>query len=333
MFVASLERPVAWRRRSVAIGVLVAIAGFFGGGGLHTTAALLADAETVPGTFGTAACFPDASPPSVPRSVISKTTQYLAGSIRQGGTYYVYAEATDVGCGLSTVRADASALTTGQTSVTLVAGAYTVGGVAYSYRSASLTANAVISEGSKAYSIRATDNAANVTTQPFNVTVDNTAPTATNVQTANGGTIVGRPEIGDTVTLTFSQATDPDSVLAGWTGSSTSVVIRITNNGAGDQLTVRNAANAVQLPLGTVNLVGTAYVTATRDFGATGTASTMVASGTTIVLTLGTASGATGTQATGGTMVWTPSATATDAAGNACLTTNANESGALDVEF
>ena len=66
---------------------------------------------------------------------------------------------------------------------------------------------------------------------------------------------------------------------------------------AGDRLTIRNAANSAELALGSVNLIGTAYVTATRDFGATGTASSMVQSGTAITITLGTPSGATGTQA------------------------------------
>jgi hypothetical protein len=59
----------------------------------------------------------------------------------------------------------------------------------------------------------------------------------------------------------------------------------------------------------------------------------MVLSGATITITLGTPSGATGTQATTGTMAWTPTATVTDPAGNTCMTTVANETGAADVEF
>ena len=135
------------------------------------------------------------------------------------------------------------------------------------------------------------------------------------------------------MTLTFSEVIDPQTVLAGWTGAAQNVVVRIANNAGGDLLTIRNAANTAQLPLGSVNLIGTAYVTANRDFGATGTASTMVQSGTTITITLGTPSGATGTQATTGTMTLTPTTTLTDAAGNTCQTTVANESGAADVEF
>jgi len=122
-------------------------------------------------------------------------------------------------------------------------------------------------------------------------------------------------------------------VLAGWTGASTSVVVRITDNAGGDQLTVRNAANTAALPLGTVNLVGTAYVTVTRDFGATGAASTMVLSGNTITVTLGTPSGAVGTQAVAVSMIWTPSATPTDRAGNSCLVIAAAEAAPPDIDF
>jgi hypothetical protein len=197
-----------------------------------------------------------------------------------------------------------------------------------------VTANVVLAAGAKAYSITSTDNAANSQTQSgYSVTVDNTQPTGAGIQTANGGATAGKPEAADIVTLTFSETVDPESVLAGWTGGSTNVVVRIANNAGGDLLTIRNAANSLQLPLGSVNLIGTAYVTATRDFGATGTASTMIQSGATITITLGTPSGATGTQAATGTMAWTPSATATDRAGNACQTTVTNETGTADVEF
>jgi hypothetical protein len=325
---------MAWLHRPLALALAAGILGFVLGRGAPLASALLTDTESNPGTFTTAATFPDITPPTVASSVISKTVLYLPGYVRQGGTYYVYANASDAG-GLASVRADVSALTTGQTSVALVAGAYTIGGVAYTYRSASLTANVVIAAGVKAYTVTATDNASNVTTVGFTVTVDNSAPTGTDVQTANGSTTVGKPELGDTITLTFSEVIDPQSIQAAWTGAATSVVVRITNGGAGaDVLTVRNAANTVQLPLGSVNLVGTGYVTITRDFGASGTASSMVAAGNSITITLGMPSAGTTMQpAPGLNMIWTPSATATDRAGNACLATPATESGALDLDF
>jgi hypothetical protein len=317
---------------------VTALAGLLLGGAAHPSGAFLADAETAASTVSTAACFsPDTVPPTVGASVIAKTVQYLPGHIRQGGTYFVYANVTDGGCapsGIATVRADVATITTGQTAVALVSGSFAVGGVTYNYRSASLTANAALAAGAKAYTITSTDVATNSQTQTgFSVTVDNTRPTASDVQTANGGATVGRPEVGDSVTLTFSEIIDPQTILAGWTGAATNVVVRITNNAVGDLLTIRDAANAAQLPLGSVNLIGTGYVTATRDFGATGTAGRMVQSGTAVTITLGTPSGATTTQAVVGTMTLTPTVTLTDRAGNTCQTTVANESGAADVEF
>ncbi|MEA2578906.1 MAG: hypothetical protein QOD78_2494 [Chloroflexota bacterium] len=324
--------------RRLAVSILTVLLAGHLVGGASTTLALMADSRAVPATFTTAACFvADTLPPVVSSTVIAKTSQYVPGFVRQAGTYYVYANVADAGCapsGIATVTANVSTLTTGSIAVPLVAGSFSVGGVAYNRRSASITANAVLVAGAKTFSITSTDNATNSQTQSgFSVTVDNTAPTGSTVQTANGGVTVGKPEAGDSVTMTFSEIIDPESVLAGWTGASTNVVVRIANNAGGDILTIRNAANAVQLPLGSVNLVGTAYVTANRDFGAPGTASTMVQSGATITITLGTPSGAAGTQAATGTMVWTPVATPTDRAGNACQTTVANETGTADVEF
>ncbi len=322
-------------RKLAALLVALSVAGFVAGGGARASMALLTDSRSVNGTFTTAASF-DSVPPTVSSSVISKTVPYWPGFIRQAGPYYVYANVTDGGAapsGVSTVTADVSTITTGQTAAALVAGSYSIGGVSYNYRSASVTADAVLAAGSKSYTITATDVAGNSATTPgFSVTVDNTAPTGTDVQTTNAG-VAGRAEIGDTIILTFSEVIDPESVLSGWTGASTNVVLRITTNAGGDQATLRNAANTAQLPLGTVNLVGTGYVTATRNFGATGTPSTMVAVGNTIVITLGTASGAVGTQATGNNMTWVPVVTATDQAGNTCQTTTATESGAVDLDF
>ncbi len=321
------------RRSAAALPLAVLLFGYLIGGGAQFSGARLTDSENDPSTFTTAASFTDITPPVGAGSVISKTTLYLPGFIRQGSAYFVYANVTDAGSGVATVRANVSTVTTGQTALALVAGSYSVGGITYNYRSASVNANGTLTEGAKAYTITATDVATNsVTPGPFSVTVDNTRPTGTNVQTTNAG-IAGQPGMGDMMTLTFSEQIDPQTVLAGWTGPSTSVVVRITQALGGDQVTVRNAANTAVLPLGTVNLVGTNYVTATRDFGATGTPSTMVQSGNAITVTLGTPSGAVATQATANNMVWTPSATATDRAGNTCQTTNAIEAVPLDIDF
>jgi hypothetical protein len=113
---------------------------------------------------------------------------------------------------------------------------------------------------------------------------------------------------------------DPTTILAGWTGSATSVVVRITNSGANDKVTFWNAANTTQLPLGSVDLGAAGYVNAssTITFGVTGTASSMVQSGANVTITLGTPSTTAKTVGTTTKMIWTPSTTPTDLAGNAC---------------
>lgn len=277
--------------------------------------------------------------PVASASAIARTTAGATGSIKAGASYYVYATVSDTGnpaSGVASVTANVTTLTSGGSNVALTAGSYTVGATTYNYRSAAQTAKSSLSAGSYAYTLTLADVATNSATQSgFSVTVDATAPSAADVQSANvaAGT-VGKPEAGDQITLTFSEPIDPVSILAGWTGAATSVVVRITDGGAGnDTLTVRNAANSAQLPLGSVNLARTDFVTATRDFGASGTAGTMVQAGNAITLTLGTPSGTTGTAAAAAAMIWTPVNTATDVAGNAAATTARTETGTSDRDF
>jgi hypothetical protein len=309
------------------------------------TLAAFTGTTSSPGNRITAA--PDFLAPAVTASVVGKSAGGTPGFVKQGGTYFVYANVTDDGnpaSGVGAVTADVSNVTTGQTAVALSAGSFSAGGVSYAYRSAQLTADPVLSEGSKSYSVSATDNASNgPSTANFSVTVDNTVPSGSDVQTANGGATAGTAEAADTITFTFSEPIDPNSVLSGWTGSSTSVVVRVINGGllptTADTVQIWNAGNSAQLPVGTVTLPSGTYVGGTTGtdaalFGATGTASTMVMTGSTITVTLGTASGQAATPGlAAGAMSWVPSATATDRAGNATSTTTVNETGAGDVEF
>jgi hypothetical protein len=274
--------------------------------------------------------------PTASASAIGKTAGGIAGSIKKGGTYYVYANVSDTGnpaSGVSKVTANVSSITSGSTAVALSSGSFSAGGVSYNYRSASLTAGSTLAAGSYSYSLTLTDVAGNSATQSgFSVSVDNTVPTGTDVQTTNGGSIAGRADAGDKITFTFSSEVDPNSILAGWNSGSTNVVVRL-NNATNDTVTIFNSTNATQLPLGSISLGRSDYTTANITFGATGTASTMVMSGSTVTITLGTQSAAATTAAATGTMAWTPSATVTDGAGNALSTTAVNESGTADKDF
>jgi hypothetical protein len=276
----------------------------------------------------------DNAPPVVSAAVINKTLGDKPGFVKQGGTYFVYANANDAAGStgthvVSTVTANVTNITTGSTAVALTTtgGPWTVGGVSYVYRSASLTASNPVVAGAKSFTVTATDVSGNTGSFTGSVTMDNTVPTATNIQTTNAGT-VGKAETGDTITYTFSEAMDPNSILALWTGASTLVTLHL-NQAVTDTVTIFNSANTAQLPIGSVSLGGTGFVTANRTF----TNSTMVMSGSTITITLGTASGATTTQGANNNMVWTPAAAATDLAGNACALTAANEGGAADIDF
>jgi hypothetical protein len=189
-----------------------------------------------------------------------------------------------------------------------------------------------VTDGSYDLRAVATDNAGNSATSTVTSrVVDNTAPTASDIQTTNAGATVGRPETNDTITFTYSEQIAPASILAGWNGSSTAVTVRITNSGGNDTLEVWNSGNTALLPLtGSAVALNGNYVTASAVFTAT-----MARSGAAITVTLGTLSSGTVTTAggAGATMSWTPSATATDVAGNACTTTAANESGTQDKDF
>lgn len=182
------------------------------------------------------------------------------------------------------------------------------------------------------YSFRtlATDNAGNTGTSVVQtpIRLDNTIPTATDIQTVNSG-IAGRPTTGDQMIYTFSEAMQPGSILAGWSGAATTVTVRFNNGGGNDQVFVYNAANTAATGLGRVRTGNGGYVTANRLF----TNSTMTMSGNTVVVTLGTPNGATNTVAANATLRWTPLATMLDLAGNAMSTANRNETGAADPNF
>ncbi len=275
----------------------------------------------------------DNTAPAITTVAIQKSTLGAGGYIRQGASYYVYANVNESGSGLSSVTANTSGFDTGVTSAALAAGSWTVDGVSYNRRTAVLTANGTVAAGSQAFSVTAADAATNTTNAPGSVTVDNTAGTAADIQTANvGGGIAGKPELGDTVTFTHSEQMDPNRILAGWSGAPTNVVVHIDNNSP-DQLEVWNSTNGTQTRLGTVSLGRSDYVSNSRTFGLSGTPSTMTMSGEVITVTLGTASGTTTTAVGTGQMLWQIDGGEYDLAGNTVLGGDPFESGTADAGF
>ena len=317
------------RRRSAKWASLVAVA------------SLSVASATIGGTQGAFAgqtseganiitAMPDFRGPTVSQIAIGKSAGFATGYIRTGATYYVYANVTDVGTppsGTSTVVANVNNVTTGQVAVPLVAGSYPAGGVTYNYRSAQLTANA-LPNGSLTFSVTATDVAANVTVANGSVTIDSTAPAPTNIS-ASGG-IAGRPEVGDVLTLTTNDTLDTFRLLANWSGSATTVQLRFVQQGGGDRVEILDSAGTTQVPFGTINTNRNDFTNGTLSFNG----STMTQAGGVITITLGAPIvGTVNTVGNSAQMVWTPSATATDRAGNAMPTAAFNEPAPLDYDF
>jgi hypothetical protein len=173
--------------------------------------------------------------------------------------------------------------------------------------------------------------------------VDNSPLRGYDVQAVNGTGSAGKVDAGDTLRLTYTDQLDLSSLTSGWTGSSLAVSLRLRDGNLlglgnkGDTLDVLRGGVAVNL--GSVNLKGD-YVKSNKTtvFNATMVASTTTVNGTTVTVvtvTVGTLASGGGliTQAATGTMVWTPSATATDLYAHATSTAPTSELGVLDREF
>ncbi len=145
-------------------------------------------------------------------------------------------------------------------------------------------------------------------------------PAPADVQTANGGTTAGRPEVGDSVDFTFASTVDPGLVLTGWDGSPTTVTARIVTFGGSDFFIVEDPGNGMIWPLGGVEL-GANYA---NDVDFAG--STMTASGNTVIVVLGAPGrGSVRTVSAPTTMTWwCPTGTGW---------VSVTESGLADVEF
>jgi hypothetical protein len=282
---------------------------------------------------------PDFVAPLTSAATVQKATGGTPGFVRSGSSYRIFAAVTDSGKPSSGIAQVSTGTNGGATGTALTAGTYpAVGGVTYTHRSAQQTFGTV-SAGTYGFAMGATDGAGNGRTQTgFSYTVDNTAPAAAAVSTGNHtGGIVGRPEAGDTLTLTYSEPIDPISLVTAWEGQApTNVVVRLTDGGffSNDSATIYNGGNTAALPTGTVDLGRTDYVSTSRTFGASGTNSALSVSGNDVTVTLGTGSGTTTTTSFTGSLRWTPGSGSTDRAGNPLTSTAVvAESGTADKDF
>lgn len=152
-------------------------------------------------------------------------------------------------------------------------------------------ATAFPADDSYVLSVRATDTTGIVST-PVATTfaIDRTGPGAASLSAINRGSTVRRIETGDQLTLTFTEAIAPSSLIAGWNGTGTqNIVVRQANN-TNDALSFYNDTNATRLPLGVVQMKQGGYVTGAVVWGLAGAAtrSTLTLSGATVTITFGT---------------------------------------------
>jgi hypothetical protein len=337
-----------WTSRLDRLAALVVVLtlGMLLVGGTGTDAAFVVPTDNPGNAFST---IPDWKGPVISRAAVVKAEGGIPGYVRPSGGYTVIASVTDdpssnPPAGVGTVTGNVSTITAGQTAVAMPASASTFMGLAYTHRSAALTVPAGRAAGTyPSSSIAANDLATPpnpATALTFSTVVDGTAPTRTSATVTNGGT-AGRMDAGDTVTYLWSEIVDPESVLAGWTGASTPVTVRVANAGGatGDTLTVRNAANTIQLPLGSLETNVRDFITAATVFGGptNATRSTMAWNAATgaVTITLGPPDTA-GTINTAGSNAgryeWFPQAVF-DRAGNASNTTTYQEANDNDRDF
>ena len=167
------------------------------------------------------------------------------------------------------------------------------------------------------------------------VSIDNNPLKALDVQAANGG-YSGKPDAGDVLTFTYQGSVNLTTLKAGWDGTATPITMTLTDKNTAPATTGDRATFSV--PLGTVQFVqnyikasktSTVPATMTATFGTSGGQPT-----TTVRVVLGSfTDGNVRTGTSTGAMRWTPSATVKNAAGFACSTTPATETGASDKDL
>lgn len=290
----------------VALAACVLAVGF--------SAASFTDTTPNPQTISAIA---DWTAPSAEASTIAVSESGVPGYAKASSSYFVYAKVVDSGnppSGIASVKADVHNITSGQSAVSMVAGAYQVGGVSYNYRSPQLTAGS--GSGAKTYSLALADSAANSASPGFSATVYG-AFKGSGIETANtSGGAEGRPEKGDTISFAFNNIPEAQTIVANWDGSGTkAVTVTIANGASGDLLSVGGAT------IGSVELKAD-VTTSSASFSG----STMSLSGSTVTIVLGTVLGSTQQDTGKSKAVWTPVSSIRDLVGNVCSTSSVTDS-------
>ncbi len=242
--------------------------------------------------------------------------------INNAGKLSVNLQVTLAASSLSTDTVHLTLTDSGSTTVTATTQAATAGAGTVTF--SGISTSTLVDGNITATAWVTTDTSDSSLSATTTLVRDIVAPTATDIFGTNGGTLKKIDTAGgDTLVYSFSEPIDPASIQAGWSGASTTVNPSIAG---GDTITAAAA-------LGTVGTGGAGYVAT----GSTVTCSTttMVMSGSTITLNLNNClpTNKLKTITTTTTFVWTPSAAATDQAGNPMSTTARSEVGGPKANF
>ncbi|MFL5797130.1 MAG: beta strand repeat-containing protein [Actinomycetota bacterium] len=268
----------------------------------------------------------DKTAPSVTNVFAANTATTGIGVVQPGGTLRVYATVSDGFSGVNAVTAEGRGTTplfAGTATLSPCTSSCSIRGQTYNYVSGSLVGSVVA--GTAKYRVVATDNTMNAnttTTGDQSATVDGTRPTISSAATTNGPTD-GKPEAGDTLSVTYSETLSVPSICSAWTGTDTAsgtitsqTTVTFQDNFASGHDVVALTSSDCTLHMGSFDLGGNGYV---KSGNVTFTNSTIAWDGATkVTITLGTQGGAGTPDVTGSntTITYTPDAAVKDVAGN-----------------
>jgi hypothetical protein len=249
------------------------------------------------GTQGnTVSAAADWTGPSLDDVVVQKAEGGATGKIRPGGRFYVYANAIDSGspaAGVQSVTAAVSSVAT-TSSATLVAGSWSVAGTAYGYRSAQLTAKSWVSAGAHQLTISAVDAAGNPpTSAPVALEVAGGAFAGADVTTTDRRGNTGLAQTDDELAFVYDRAPEPDSLVAGWDGTPTTVKVLLVD---GALYGMSGSTDLIAPVSASGDLLGLGYVVLNGDYvyknsTVTFSGSELTLDGATVTVTLGSQSG------------------------------------------
>jgi type II secretory pathway component PulJ len=181
--------------------------------------------------------------------------------------------------------------------------------------------------GVSTVAVTLTDASGVTATKNLSLTIS-TNPIITSIALANGGSIPGKLEKGDTITVTFSAQMSVSSFCSAWSGNASNQSLSASNdvnvaltNGTGatnDSLTVTSASCTFNF--GTLNLGSPSYVSSVVSFGGSGAnVSTIAWNATahTLTITLGAQKSGTVLNVASSAPVYTASGSVVDGTGAA----------------